>query len=449
MWGCTMASSTTRIDSATEVERPRLAAQCHSADQVQLSLSADLTEQLRELAKQQGVTLFVTLLSGWTVLIGHWTDQEEVVICTRLANRRSPEIEPSVGAFENTAVLRVRLQEDATIEQQLKQTRAAVAETCAHQAVEALKPVRNHSQVSQVLMGLNDTSATIIASTELQLSGPKPSEVSIENSKTRLELSLVLSEGEKGLAATLMYARGLFKRETIERMATCWRVLLEGMVTDVQQPINQLPLLTAAEREQLLDGFNDTAVVYPQDRLIHELFEEQVQRTPDAIAVVHEGECLTYAELNSRANQLARYLVSKEGVGPDQLVGICTDRSLEMVVGLLGILKAGGAYVPLDPAYPSERLAYMLRDATPSVLLIQERLRERLPNAAAEVIALDNDWNEIAKKITNNPDSRALGLRSDHLAYVIYTSGSTGQPKGVMIEHRNVVNLYGDRKSVV
>jgi amino acid adenylation domain-containing protein len=215
--------------------------------------------------------------------------------------------------------------------------------------------------------------------------------------------------------------------------------LVKSLQASLQTPVLSLPILPPSKRHQVLELFNATQVAYPQEKLIHELFEEQVEQTPDATAVVYENQSLTYGELNGRANQLARYL-AEQAVGPDQLVGICVERSLEMVVGLMGILKAGGAYVPLDPAYPPERLQYMLEDAAPKVLLIQERLRGRLPHSAAKVIALDQDWSEIARQSSDNPNRRTLDLRPDHLAYVIYTSGSTGQPKGAMNEHRAVVN---------
>jgi non-ribosomal peptide synthetase component F len=222
-------------------------------------------------------------------------------------------------------------------------------------------------------------------------------------------------------------------------MAACWEVLLDGMVKDSQQPISWVPMLTTAERAQVLYGFNDTAAAYPQDRLIHELFEEQVQRTPDAIAVVYEQESLRYDQLNARANQLARYL-RERGVGPDQRVALCVERCVEMVVGLLGILKAGGAYVPLDPAYPAERLAYMLDDAAPRILLTRRSLRSILPPVTMEVIEIDGNWSAIAEHDDTNLAPAALGLTALHLAYVIYTSGSTGMPKGAMNEHRGMVN---------
>jgi amino acid adenylation domain-containing protein len=224
-------------------------------------------------------------------------------------------------------------------------------------------------------------------------------------------------------------------------LQTAVQSLVEALERAPETPALELSILPESERRQLFEQFNATRTADPQVKLIHELFEGQVRFNPDATAVVYEGKSLTYAELNKRANQLAWYLRGR-GVGPDQLVGICVERSLEMVVGLLGIIKAGGAYVPLDPAYPRERLQYMLKDAAPKVLLIQERLRRRVADTAAEVIALDNDWSDIGKSIASNLALRPLGLSSDALAYVIYTSGSTGEPKGVMVEHRNVTRLF-------
>jgi amino acid adenylation domain-containing protein len=216
-----------------------------------------------------------------------------------------------------------------------------------------------------------------------------------------------------------------------------FQTLLEGIVANPQQRLSDLPLLTAAEQHQLLVEWNNTTKEYPQDKCIHQLFEAQVEQAPNAVAVVFEGEQLTYRELNARANQLANYL-QVLGVGPEVLVGICVERSLEMLVGLLGILKAGGAYVPLDPAYPLERLAFMLEDASVSVLLTQARLVESLPQHHAPVVCLDGDWELIAQYGEENVSS---GVMPKNLAYVIYTSGSTGKPKGVLVEHRGLLNL--------
>jgi non-ribosomal peptide synthetase component F len=235
------------------------------------------------------------------------------------------------------------------------------------------------------------------------------------------------------------YNTDLFDTGTIERMTGHFVTLLEGIVANPLERISQLPLLTAVEQQQLLIEWNDTQVDYPQDKCIHQLFEEQCLRTPDAVAVVFENQQLTYHELNCRANQLAHYLQSL-GVGADVLVGLCVERSLEMIVGILGILKAGGAYVPLDPEYPQNRIQFMLKDSGTSVLLTQSFLLDQLPIAEqqnpCQVICLDQE--SFSSELTDNPSPQST---SNNLAYVIYTSGSTGRPKGVMIEHQALVNL--------
>ncbi|HEY9741094.1 MAG TPA: amino acid adenylation domain-containing protein, partial [Coleofasciculaceae cyanobacterium] len=240
-----------------------------------------------------------------------------------------------------------------------------------------------------------------------------------------------------GLVGVWEYNTDLFDGSTIERMTGHFVTLLEGIVANPQQQISQLPLLTAVEQQQLLVEWNDTQADYPGDKCIHQLFEEQVEHTPDSVAVVFENQQLTYHQLNCRANQLAHYLRSL-GVKPDVLVGICVERSLDMLVGLLGILKAGGAYVPLDPEYPTERLSFMLEDARVGVLLTQQRLIERLPEHQAKQVFLDEAWSQIAQ---NNQDNPTSGARVFDLANVIYTSGSTGRPKGVMVEHKGLCNL--------
>ncbi len=258
----------------------------------------------------------------------------------------------------------------------------------------------------------------------------------LEQTTSKFDLTLSLSESAEGLSGSLEYRTDLFERPTIERMAGHLQTLLEGIVSAPERRLSELPLLTGKERQQLLVEWNDTAADYPRDKCIHQLFEEQVRQTPDAVAVVFEDRELTYAQLNAQANQLAHYL-RQLGVGPEILVAICVERSLEMVVGLLGILKAGGAYVPLDPDYPAERLAFMLEDTRSPVLLTQQALRERLPVNNARVVCLDGDWPEIARRSEANLLTQA---NADNLAYVIYTSGSTGRPKGVMIEQTGICN---------
>ena len=230
----------------------------------------------------------------------------------------------------------------------------------------------------------------------------------------------------------------MFDAATIARMAGHFQIVLAGIVANPEQRVGELPLLTADERQQLLFEWNHTQADYPKDTCLHQLIEAQVEKTPTAIAVVFENQQLTYQELNTRANQLAHYLQSL-GVGPDILVGICVERSLEMVIGLLGILKAGGAYVPLDPGYPQERLAYMLADSQVAVLLTQQRLVDSLPQHSTPLVLLDADSEHIAQQSQENPIS---GTNADNLAYVIYTSGSTGKPKGVLVSHHNVSNSH-------
>src|SRR5262249_24032199 len=233
------------------------------------------------------------------------------------------------------------------------------------------------------------------------------------------------------------YNTDLFDHTVITRMLGHFQTLLAGIVANPDQRLADLPLLTEGERQQLLVEWNATKVRYAKEACIHQLFEAQAARTPETVAVVFEGESLTYDELSRRANQVGHYL-RKQGVGPEVVVGIGMERSLEMMVGLLGILKAGGAYVPLDPAYPQERLAFMLADAQVPVLLTQERLAQRFSEQGAQVVCVDKEWEVIARESQQNPVS---GVTGDHLAYVIYTSGSTGQPKGVAMHHRPLFNL--------
>ena len=301
--------------------------------------------------------------------------------------------------------------------------------------VEELRPERDLSRnpLFQVMFVLQNTPRPLPQSSGLSIE-----RIDVLTETSPFDLSLYLRERDGKLIGFFEYNTDLFEPSTIERMIGHFEMLLKGIVADPEQPISTLPLLTEAERHQLLVEWNDTTADYPKDSCIHELFEAQVERTPEAIAVQFEGKQLTYRELNSRANQLAHYLQGF-GVGPEKLVGICVERSLEMVIGLLGIFKAGGAYVPLDPTYPKERLAFMVRDAEISVLVTQEKLLDVIIHKSSKVmvVCLDRGRDEIAQQSDNNLLNQA---RLDNSTYVIYTSGSTGQPKGVQIEHRSLVN---------
>ena len=343
-----------------------------------------------------------------------------------------------IGLFAHTLITRANLADDPSFRELLRRVRDSVLRDCEHQSVpfdrlvSELQPERDPSSnpLFQVLFSLTDSVLPIPCDW-------KAADYEVDTGAAKVDLELQLCERPEGIVARFTYNTDLFDATTIARMAGHFQTLLQGIAAGPDQSLSSLPLLTPPERHRLLVEWNNTQAEFPKDQCVHGLFEAQAARTPNATAVVFENEQLVYGELNQRANQLAHYLL-KLGVGPDVLVAICVERSLEMVVGLLGILKAGGAYVPLDPTYPHERLSFMLDDAKVPVLLTQSRLVEHLPESSARVICLDTDWLAIAKESAENPASKA---KPENLAYVIYTSGSTGKPKGVQIPHRAVVNF--------
>ncbi|MBE9059360.1 class I SAM-dependent methyltransferase, partial [Sphaerospermopsis sp. LEGE 08334] len=397
---------------------------------------------LKQLSQETGTTLFMTLLAGFVVLLSRYSGQTDVVVGSPIANRNRTEIEGLIGFFVNTLALRFDLSTEPNFEELLAQVRRVTQEAYDHQdlpfemLVEQLQLERNldRNPLVQVVLALQNA-----PSSPWNLPGLEVEEMDSGVDSARMDLELNLWDTPEGLRGFCSYNRDLFDGATIARMMEHFVALLTAIVDNLQQPVALLPLLTQAEQRQLLVEWNDTQADYPQDKCIHELFEEQVEKTPDTLAVVFENQQLTYQQLNSQANQLAHYLQTL-GVKPDVLVGICVERSLEMIVGLLGILKAGGAYVPLDPEYPQERLSFMLEDAQVSVLLTQKSLLNQLPldnrEKPYQVICLDE--NTFNLELTENPRQQN---KPDNLAYVIYTSGSTGRPKGVMIEHRAIVNL--------
>ncbi len=421
-------------------DRPRPAVQTFRGARQSLVLSKSLTEAVKALSRQEGATLFMTLLAAFKTLLHRYTGQDDIIVGSPIAGRNRPEVEGLIGFFVNTLVLRTDLSGNPSFRELLSRVREIALEAYAHQdlpfekLVEELQPERNlsHSPLFQVMFVLQNTPGQALELPDLKLN---PMEV--DNDTAKFDLTLSVVEGTEGLQGTFEYNTDLLDAVTVKRMVGHLRTLLEGTVANPEQRIEALPLLTEAERHQLLVEWNDTQANYPKDLCIHQLFEAQVERTPEAVAVVSEEQQLTYRELNTRANQLAHYL-RKRGVGPDVLVGICVERSLEMVIGLLGILKAGGAYVPLDPAYPKERLVFMLEDTQAPAMLTQQQLVEKLPEHGAKVVCLDSDWEAIAGENDKNPSS---GVMANNQAYVIYTSGSTGRPKGVAIEHRSAVAL--------
>jgi amino acid adenylation domain-containing protein len=426
-------------------DRPRPGGQSYKGSSMPMTLSPELTARLRALSQRHGTTLFMTLLGAWSALLSRLSGQTDVVIGTPVANRQRSEIEPLIGFFVNTLALRIRLEEDPSVAQLLEQIKGTTLGAYAHQdlpfeqVVEALQPDRSlsYSPLFQAMLVLNN----LPNAGTLTLPGLRLAPIEIPRATTQFGLTLSLNEAGESMVGSLEYSTDLFDANTVERMMGHFVTLLRAMVEDQSQRISQLPLLSTAQRHQLLVEFNGAKTEYPSGRLIHELFEEQAARVPEATALVFGEERLTYGELNRRANQVAHHLI-RLGLHPDDLVAICVERSLEMVIGTLAILKAGGAYVPLDPTYPKERLAYMLEDSAPRVLLTQARLRHTLPKVESHVVLLDQDPppSEPAQHPNHNPDPVALGLTSAHLAYVIYTSGSTGLPKGAMNIHRGIVN---------
>jgi amino acid adenylation domain-containing protein len=426
-------------------DRPRPAVQTFRGKIHTLQISAAVTEGLKGLSRQEGATLFMTLLAGFQLLLARYSGQDDVVVGTPIANRNRAEVENLIGFFANTLALRTNLAGDPTFRELLGRVREVALGAYAHQdlpfekLVEELRPERSlsHSPIFQVLFALQNAPTQ-----DLKLPGLTLSSLPITGEKARFDISLFVAETSQGLLGRLEYNTDLFDESTIERMATHFVTVLQSVIAEPEQRVCDVPLLTPAERKHVLVDWNATFADYAKDRCIHQLFEEQVAKTPNGIAVTFEDQSLSYAELNGRANQLARYL-QKRGVGPDVLVGFCVERSLEMVVGLLGILKAGGAYVPLDPAYPQERIAYILENAHAPVLVTQESLRAGLLAKGAEVVPLDADWNKIAQESSENVSSYAS---ASNLAYAIYTSGSTGKPKGVEIEHSAVVNFLSSMR---
>ncbi len=421
-------------------DHPRPAVSAGRGATVDVRLPQSLSEGLKQLCLEQEVSLFMLLLSAFQVLLSRYAGQKDIVVGAPIANRTQRRTEGLIGIFINTLALRNDLSGDPRFSGLLGQVRRRTLADYAHQdlpfeqLVDALELERDLSRESlvQVMFVWENTPRG-----ELELDGLSLQPVPLEQTTAKLDLTLSLGEGEAGLSGSLEYRSDLFERETIERMAGHLLRLLEGTVSAPECRLSELPLLTEGERRQLLVEWNDTAADHPRDRCIHHLFEEQVQRTPEAAAVLFEDRQLTYAQLNARANRLAHRL-RQMGVGPEVLAGICVERSLEMVVGVLGILKAGGAYVPLDPDYPAERLAFMLEDAQSPLLLTQQALLERVPAHGAHVVCLDSDWQQIEQQPDDNLPTLA---NAENLAYIIYTSGSTGTPKGVAIEHRSAAAL--------
>ncbi|MEP6486691.1 amino acid adenylation domain-containing protein [Microcoleus vaginatus GB2-A3] len=424
-------------------DRPRPAVQTFRGARQCLTLSKELTSSLKTLSQQEGVTLFMMLLAAFKTLLYRYTEQEDIVVGTVSAGRNRPELEGLIGFFLNTLVLRTDMSGSPSFRQLLGRVREITLAAYAHEdlpfekLIPTLQPDRNlsHNPLFQVAFVLEPPMPSLNC-------GWTMSQLDIQTDTAKLDLTLELDERPEGIIGRFEYNTDLFEASTISQMIGNFQTLLEGIVADPDKRLWELPLLTVAQQQQLM-ALNNTKVDYPLEACIHQLFEAQVECTPDAVAVVCENEQLTYRELNRRANQLAHYL-QKLGVKPEMLVGICVERSLEMIVGLLGILKAGGAYLPLDPSYPQDRLAFMLEDAQVSVLLTQQKLIAGFSEYKAQRFCLDTDWEVTAQESEEKP---VIRVTADNLAYTIYTSGSTGKPKGVLVTHQNLVHSTSARIS--
>jgi amino acid adenylation domain-containing protein len=403
-----------------------------------VACSQNLTDSLRVLSQQEGITLEAALLAAFGMLLYRYSGQDDLIVGLIPASRTAPNAQDLPTSTGNPLPLRIAPGDTLPFHELLRAVQQSILEVQTHEVtfaslLQAVQPERREGQhpIFQALLHCLPPASEGETDQTVQ-------EADASAEADLLDLSLTLEMRADGLRGHFAYRADLFDATTISRLAANWQVLLQSIVSAPQQALAELPMLAEEERQYVLTAWNESERVYPVEGCLHTLFEIQATRTPEAVALLFGQERLTYHELNERANQLARHL-RKLGVGPEVMVGMYVERSLETVVGILGILKAGGAYVPMDTAYPKERLAFMCEDARLPVLLTQQRLRERLPEHTAAIVCLDSDWATIAQESAQNLDS---AVNVDHPAYVIYTSGSTGKPKGVVVLHRNVVRLF-------
>jgi amino acid adenylation domain-containing protein len=421
-------------------DRPRPPVQTHQGALESFLVPKPVSEGLKSLSRQEGGTLYIVLLTAFATLLRRYTGQEDIVIGTPIANRNRVEIETLIGFFVNTLVLRTDLSGDPTFRQLLGRVRETTLEAYEHQdlpfekLVEELQPQRSlsHSPLVQVMFAFQN-----MPGGGLTLEGLSVTRQRHSGGTAKFDLTLFMTEGQEGLKGTIEYATDLFDAGTIGRMIGHFGTLLEGIAADPDRRISALPLLSEAERHRIVVEWNDTATEYPRDKCIHHLFEEQVERTPDAVAVICGDRSLTYRALNREADRIAGRLRGL-GVGRGALVGIFAERSVQMITAMIGILKAGGAYVPLDPSYPADRLHFMTEDAGIQILLSGSTHCEISSSYGGTVIDLEGDQRVTSETAIGRQDS--VGSPED-LAYVIYTSGSTGRPKGVCVPHRAIARL--------
>ena len=458
-WHQQLAGELPRLNLPTD--RPRPAVQTFAGHTVRATFDAALAQRLHAFSNAHGATLATTLLAAFQILLHRYTGQDDLLVGSVVAGRERPELQPLAGYFVNSVALRARFAGDPAVGDFLTQTRQTLLDAIAHQdyplpllaeelaASGSWRPDPSRPPLFETMFIMQraqsavpgmDALALGLPGEQVQLGDLALESLPVAGLPSQFDMTLMMAETAGGLAAALHYNSDLFDEATMVRLLDHLDMLLQGMVADPTRPVSAIPLLTPAERRRLLVDWNDTAVDYPRDACLHDLFAQQAARTPDAVAVTFAGSDLTYAELDARSNRLAHSL-RQRGIGPESLVGVYVDRSLDMPVALLGVLKAGGAYIPLDPDFPAERISLMLDDATPAVILTQSHLADQLAPAgsvAGGILALDADWPTIAACPATPPPA---ATRPDNLAYLIYTSGSTGKPKGVQIEHRAAVNF--------
>ena len=434
-------------------DRPRPKVQSFKGASVRFNLERELADKLKRTAQEQNVTLYMTLLAALQALLYRYSGQSEFLVGSPSSGRGRVELADIVGYFVNPVVLRADLSGDPSFRELLARVRQTVSEAFNHDGyplpllVQRLQPDRDpgRSPLFQVLFVLQKPQVLIEEGLAAFLVGEEDRVMrlgelvllpkAIEQRAAQFDLSVTMTEIAGELAGSVEYSVDLFDRHTMERFTEHFKILIESLTEDLERPITRSSLLTEAEN-RLMRNWAATSVDYGQGAILHGLFELQVERGPQEVALVFGSEELTYAELNTRANQLAHWLIER-GIGPDVLAGVLMERSLEMVIGLLAILKAGGAYLPIDPHYPGERLAFMIEDARPQVLLTQERFVDQVRSCGIQFLSLDSDLEQVAGQSPVNP---GIPLAADHLAYVIYTSGSTGKPKGAMNTHGGICN---------
>jgi amino acid adenylation domain-containing protein len=422
------------------VDRMPPSGQTNLGAKLSVALHSELVGKIQELCRKEGLTLFMVLVAGLQVVLGRWSAQEDITVGTAVANRKSAELEALIGLFVNTLVIRTSLSGNPTVRELCKRVRHVCLGAYAHQdlpfdsLVIELNPQRNSKRnpLFQTMFTLENAPAPHVHLSRLRL---EP--MVLDWGASAFDMALSVWEAKGRLEGWLEFNTGVFEAATMKRFGEHWSRILGEMTNDPEKETANLEMLSQEEHRQILEEWGHGERVENTGRSLQSRFEEYVVRTPQAVAVQHGSRRLSYMDLEQRTNQTANYL-KKLGVGPEILVGVCIQRSLDLVVALLGILKAGGAYVPLDPEYPEDRLAFMLEDAKASIVMTHTDVRDRIPSGyKGRVIDLQEDWYEISAK---SPDKPGVEVDGDNLAYMIYTSGSTGRPKGVMNSHGGLLN---------